>query len=61
MMKQSHPRKRHRHPIAIASLDNILIAQRAAGLGNVFHAVKGTAVDGISERNKGIGAERNVL
>ena len=54
MVEQAKAAICHHHPICVACLDDILVAQRAARLDDVGHAVLRSAVDGIAKGNVGV-------
>ena len=59
MVEQSHSRKRNRHVIFIGTFDYQVVANRAAGFGNIFYAAELCSLDIVAEREECIRAERN--
>ena len=57
MMEQTDARKRHCDTILVASLDHVVIAYRAAGLGNKLHTALMGALDIVTEGEEGIRTE----
>ena len=59
MMEQSHPRKRHDNAVFIARLYDVVVADRAAGLGYILHAALPCSLDVVAKREKRVRADRN--
>ena len=57
MMEESHSCKRHYHAILIAGFDYDVVADRAAGLGDVGNAALLRALDAVGEGEECVGAE----
>ena len=56
MMEQPDTRKCHRHPVLVAALDDRIVADRAARLGDVANAALLRALDIVREREERVGA-----
>ena len=61
MVEQADAAERHRHAEAVAGLDDLFVADRAAGLGDVLHAALDGALDVVAEGEERVAAERNSL
>ena len=57
MMEQTDVRHGHRHVVFVGRLDDVVVTDGAAGLGDVGHAALVGALDVVAEREEGIGAE----
>ena len=57
MMEQTHTREGHGNAVFVAGLDDIVVANAAAGLCNVFHATLVGTLDVVAEGEEGIGTE----
>ena len=57
VMEQADVRHGHRHVVFVGRLDDIVVADGAAGLGDIGHAALVGALDVVAEREEGIGAE----
>ena len=57
VMEQSDPGKYHCHVVLVTAFDDRVIADRAAGLCNVFYAALMCAFDVIGEREECVGAQ----
>ena len=51
----------HRHIVFITGLNDIVIADRATGLGDVGYATLVSTLDVIAKREEGIGAKGNIF
>ena len=58
MVEESHSGKCHYHTVLITALDNEVVADRSAGLGDVLNAALLSALDIVAEGEEGIRAER---
>ena len=56
-MEQTHTREGHGNAVFVAGLDDIVVANAAAGLCNVFHATLVGTLDVVAEGEEGIGTE----
>ena len=56
-MEQADVRHGHRHVVLVGRLDDIVVADGAAGLGDVGHAALVGTLDVVAEREESIGAE----
>ena len=54
MMEQSYASECHGDAILVAGLDDIIVANAAAGLCNIFHAALVGALDVVAEGEEGI-------
>ena len=59
MVEKTHSSECHNHTVIVASLDNYVITDRTAGLGNIGNTGFFSAVDIVTEREESIGADRN--
>ena len=60
MMEQSHAGKCHDNTLLVALFDDQIIADRAAGLGDVLHAGGKCTLDIVAEREECIAAQGHV-
>ena len=60
-MEQTHAGEGHGHTVLVAGLDNQIVTDRSAGLGDVAHAALLGALDVVTEREEGIRAEGNTV
>src|SRR5919204_4429123 len=56
-MEQPQSRKDHRHPVLLARGDDVLVAQRSAGLDDVLDPADVRAIDAVAEGEEGVGPE----
>ena len=56
-MEQAHAGEGHDHVVQVAGLDDVVVADGAAGLGHVAHAGAVRALDVVAEGEEGIGAQ----
>ena len=59
MMEESHAGEGHDHAVLVALVDDQVVADGTAGLGNVLDAGSGTALDRVSEGEECVGAQSN--
>ena len=59
VVEQTHTGEAHDHAVLVGSLDDVVIADGAAGLGNVLHAGLAGALHVVAEGEEGIGTHRN--
>ena len=59
-MEEAHARKCHRDAIFVASLYDIIVADTAACLCDIFHSTLVSALDVVAEREKRVRAKRSV-
>lgn len=57
MVEKSHTGKRHCNAVSVADTDNIVVAYRAAGFGNVRNAASAGTLNVVAEREKCVAAE----
>ena len=60
-MEQPDPRKRHGHAIFIADLDDVVVTDRTAWLGNVFNTALMGSFNVVSKGEEGVGAQGHIL
>ena len=58
-MEKTHSGECHSHTVPICAFDNEIIADRSAGLGNVFYTALLCALDIVAEGEEGIRTESN--
>ena len=56
VVEQPHPRKRHHDAILIGRLNDIVVPDAAAGLGDVLHAGLSRSLHVVAEGEEGVGA-----
>ena len=54
VMEQAHARERHCDAILVGSFDNVVVANRSAGLGDVGNARFARAFNVVAEREEGV-------
>ena len=59
MVEQPQTVKRHHHAVFVAGHDDVVVADRAARLGDVAHAALVGALDIVAEGEESVGAKRN--
>ena len=59
MVEQSHAGEGHGDAVLVALGDDQVVTDGAAGLGDVLDTGGHAALDGVSEGEEGVGAERN--
>ena len=57
MMEQTHAREGHGDAVFVAGLDDVVVANAATGLCNIFHATLVGSLDIVAEGEEGIGTE----
>ena len=57
MVEEPHPGKRHHNTILVAGLDDVVIPDGAAGLGDVLHAGLVGPLHVVTEGEEGVGAQ----
>ena len=60
MMEEAHARKCHRDAIFVASLYDIIVADTAACLCDIFHSTLVSALDVVAEREERVAAESHL-
>ena len=60
MMEESHAGEGHDDTVLVALFDDQIIADGAAGLGDVLDTGSDTALDGVGEGEESVGTQSNV-
>ena len=61
MVEQADVGHSHRHAVFVSGLDDVVVADGAAGLGDVLHAALAGALDVVAEGEEGVGAEADIV
>mmetsp|Transcript_17220 Transcript_17220/g.48967 ORF Transcript_17220/g.48967 Transcript_17220/m.48967 type:complete len:626 (-) Transcript_17220:150-2027(-) len=61
MVEEPKVREGHRHAVAVASRDDLLVGHGAARLRDVLHAQLRCVVDGVAEGEEGVGGDRDAV
>lgn len=60
-MEQAYTGHSHDDAVLIASVDDIIVADAASGLGHILHAASVSALDVVAEWEEGITTQTNIL
>ena len=61
MVEQPQTRKGHDHSVLVAAVDHRVVADGAAGLGDVAHAAAVRALDVVAEGEERVRAQRHAV